>query len=161
MNINSETPRIPGVIQGIAVTFPAPYAEGHVCTAAEAAALNQLLKENISNNLRKWVAETNPTPEFLQSAVDERAAEYEFGVRSGGGGRAPADPVRTEALKLARQLVVSRLKQAGRKATREQVAELVERVFAANEAALRARAEKELAARQKAISALGDIDLGL
>jgi len=50
MKYTTETPRNDLVIQGVTFTIPAPFVEGHVCTGNEAAALNQLLAENVRNN---------------------------------------------------------------------------------------------------------------
>src|SRR4051812_23750391 len=95
---------------------PNPFAEGHVLTASQADALNQTFHENIRNNLAKKLKEvTDPTE--AQKIVDEYANDYEFGVRGGGGGS--RDPVMTEALSMAREIVKRQLQKKGHKISGE------------------------------------------
>lgn len=114
---NTETREV--TIQGNQFNVPAPFAEGHPCTANEAAALNQLLAENVRNNFSKRVKETVEAGgdiASLQKELDNYVAEYEFGVRrSAGGGRAPVDPVEKEALNLATERVKDSLREKGYK----------------------------------------------
>ena len=84
-------------------TFNAPlrYEEGHELSAGEAAALNQTYHENLRNNFAKKVKDAIEAGAFSQDVIqiefDAYAREYQFGVRTGGGG-APRDPVTKEAL---------------------------------------------------------------
>lgn len=94
-------------VAGHLVDIDEPYNEGHVCTAGEADALNQTRKENVRNNVASVIARTEEkdkktfTPEEVQAMVNDYAADYEFGVRSGQS----RDPVESEALDMARQIV--------------------------------------------------------
>ena len=73
-------------------TFPERYSEGHVCTAGEAAALNQVFAENIRNNVFNWVGRTMQehgtsvlSPEAhsdLQGKIEDYAGQYQFRVRN-------------------------------------------------------------------------------
>ena len=112
MNIQPNTPRQEYTVAGHAVTIPAPFAEGHVCTAAEARALNQTLAENVRNNVSRQIADT-ATVESVQHSINEYVAKYEFGVRSGGGGGRTVDPVEREALRLATEAVRTALRKKG------------------------------------------------
>lgn len=99
-------------IAGESVTLPEPFAEGHTCTANEAQALNQVFAENVRNNLANQV-KARADGEDPQSIVDSYIKTYEFGVRSGGGGRS-ADPVEREAMNIAREAVKAALAKKGR-----------------------------------------------
>lgn len=106
--ITESTPREDITIAGKTFSVPAPYAAGHVLTTNEAASLNQTFAENIRNNKAKFVKEAVEAGTFDQSVfqgqVDDYSASYEFGVRTGGGGRT-SDPVMAEALDIARDMV--------------------------------------------------------
>lgn len=103
-------------IAGETFTVPMPYKEGHVLSANEASALNQTHSENLRNNFASKVklAKENKTfdLEMLQSELDEYAEEYEFGVRTGGGGRS-GDPVMSEAMEIMRDKVRKAIKKSG------------------------------------------------
>ena len=95
-------------------TGPAPYAEGHVCTKAEADALNQTLAENLRNNFAARLKKAADAGEHLdQHDFDAYAEDYSFGSRQP---RAVKDPVATEERKLAKSAVVAKLKLKGVKA---------------------------------------------
>lgn len=99
-------------IQERTFNVPAPYAAGPVeLTDGEAHALNQVFHENIRNNLAKKIKELSQ--EDAQAQVDLYAEDYEFGVRTGGGGT--RDPVKQEAMRIARELVRRALMKAGKK----------------------------------------------
>lgn len=110
------------VIKGLSFDVIAPYIAGpQTLTEGEAHTLNQTLAENVRNNFSKRVADaqdeaqkTGATVDHdaLQSALSEYMDNYEFGVRTGGGGRAPADPVASEALKMAKKDVRAALQRA-------------------------------------------------
>ena len=51
MQFDTDTNRVAVTIAGAEFTVPAPFAEGHTLTAGEAAALNQLTRENVRNSL--------------------------------------------------------------------------------------------------------------
>lgn len=111
-----ETARDTITIAGETFSVPKPYAEGHALTTGEASALNQTFAENLRNNFanKVKVSKENSTfdLEMLQSQLDEYADEYEFGVRTGGGGRT-ADPVMAEAMDIMRDKVRTAIKKKG------------------------------------------------
>jgi len=163
MNVTEQTPRKEATIAGVNVEIPQPVAEGQTLTAGMAAALNQLLVENVRNNLAgrakpKKDADGNEVPgvAITQALVDEYVAGYEFGVsrRGSGGGRPAVDPVRKEALALAiaavKQAVVNKgLKVAdyGMDNIRAKAEELVE-----NRPTYTEQARKIIAQREKTVS---------
>lgn len=116
--ITTETPRDTITIAGNVFSVPKPYTDGHVLTSNEAAALNQVFAENIRNNFAKTVATATDAGSFdlevFQSKLDEYVDGYEFGVRTGGGGRS-GDPVMVEAMSIARDLVRKAILKAGHK----------------------------------------------
>jgi hypothetical protein len=94
-------------IQGQTFRVPIRYAAGHPLTDGEASALNQTLHENLRNNFAKKVAEgveAGVPVETLQQQLDDYANDYQFGVRTGGGGYR-GDPVMTLAMNYAREVV--------------------------------------------------------
>lgn len=100
-------------IQGQAFKVPIRYAAGHALTEGEAGALNQTLHENLRNNFAKKVAEgveAGVPIATLQQQLDDYANDYQFGVRTGGGGFR-GDPVMTLAMNVARELVRSAVKE--------------------------------------------------
>ena len=116
MKFDAKTPRNTIKIAGVNLTVPQPYAEGHTLTANEAAALNQVLAENIRNNTATKIKEASAkgtSEDQMQAEVDAYVAGYEFGVRTGGG--RTSDPVEREAMELARQAVRNQLQKKGHK----------------------------------------------
>lgn len=107
-------------IQGFAFAVPVPYAEGHVLTAGEASALNQVFHENLRNNFAskiKKLKEANGEAidvEALQADLDAYAKSYQFGVRTTGGTRAVTDPVKREAINLAKEAIKAALRSKGK-----------------------------------------------
>jgi hypothetical protein len=90
-------------IQGQTFRVPIRYAAGHTLTEGEASALNQTLHENLRNNFARKVAEGSEAgipQETLQQQLDDYANDYQFGVRTGGGGFR-GDPVMTMAMNIA------------------------------------------------------------
>jgi hypothetical protein len=104
MEIAENTPTRELTIAGKAFTVPAPFAEGQEVTlsAGIASQLNQVLAENVRNNLASKYEEK--LDDLTQAVVDAYVADYEFGARSGGGGRV-ADPVEREAITIASGMV--------------------------------------------------------
>lgn len=91
----NETPKKVITIANVEYSIPQPFAEGHVCTANEANALNQLLAENCRNNFAEKVKkaeDVKPTQEEFEAYV----AGYEFGVRS----VSTKDPIEKEMRKI-------------------------------------------------------------
>lgn len=93
-------------IQGQLFRVPIRYKAGDVLKENEAGALNQTLHENLRNNFASKVKEAGEAGvgiEVLQQQLDDYAADYEFGVRGGGGPR--GDPVLSLAMNVAREWV--------------------------------------------------------
>lgn len=155
------------------VQVPAPYTSGHVVTEGEASALNQILAENVSNNLRakliggltegegEAVTSREFTPEEAQALVDEYLAGYEMGVRSVGERAAPKDPVESEMRKIARQSASDLVKAKGFKVKDVALDEIIDAILANedNEKVIREQAKKVVAARNKAKDTAGGLDL--
>src|SRR5215468_7897708 len=102
-------------IQGQVFRVPIRYAAGHTLNDGEASALNQTLHENLRNNFAKKVVEGTEaglTMETMQQQLDDYAADYQFGVRTGGGGFR-GDPVMTLAMGVAREIVRQAIKAKG------------------------------------------------
>ena len=111
-------------IQNLGFECAAPYAEGHVLTKAEAGVLNQTRAENLRNNFAsvikaKQKALSEEEPPRTELSEDELAdlreqfaayeSEYEFqGKRTS---RAPVDPVKREANKMARDAINAALRE--------------------------------------------------
>lgn len=153
------------VIDGEKFEISQPYAEGHVCTAAEAKALNQVRSENIGNNLRNAVKEAkeaaangdNSKLDGLAQLVADYDAQYVFTMGNAGASR-KLDPVEREAQKIARELLKESLAAQGRKLTvapegeseeewKDRVNAKVEEI-AQNEAVLK-QAKKNVEAKRK------------
>lgn len=110
-------------IQGLDFEATTPYAEGHVCTEAEAKALNQTRLENLRNNFASKIkaakGEGDEVPADAIAALRAEFAEYDasyvFTLASVGGGKRETDPVQAEAKKMARALITASLRDKGRK----------------------------------------------
>jgi hypothetical protein len=114
-------------IQGITFEAPAPYSEGHVLTANEALALNQVYGENLRNNFATHIKKVQEgfakeagveSYTLTQSDIEElrvKFAEYAEGYEFHGKrtARQPVDPVAREARKLAKDVVRSKLNEKG------------------------------------------------
>ena len=162
------------LINDIKFEIAQPYAAGHVCSEAEAKALNQVRSENIGNNMRaavKKALEDGKTEAEIVAIVAEYDGKYEFNLASvRAAGAAKLDPIEKEARKLARELIVADLAKKGRKIsqvpdglTKEEWDEKVETKIdevAAHEAVI-AEATKIVKARSKRAdtlaAALGDV----
>lgn len=143
-------------VAGKEFTMPCPFEEGHVLTVGEAAQLNQVYHENLRNNIAKKVKEAVEKGAFDQAEWQEKinslAESYEFGKRRSGGPRAPADPVKREALRLAQEAIEDKLRASGRKPKdfsnlKDLAAQLVEQNPVFTE-----RAQEIVAQRQEATS---------
>lgn len=115
-DITNETPREQYTIAGQTFNIFQPYAAGHVLTANEAASMNQTFAENVRNNFAKRVKEAVEAGGFdqdvFQGSLDDYMSDYEFGQRSGGGGRT-SDPVEAEALRISKDKVRGALSKKG------------------------------------------------
>lgn len=127
-------------IAGKPFELPCPYAEGHTLTAGEASALNQVLHENVRNNMAKKVE----TGTAGQAEIDAYVQNYQFGVRTGGGG-ARRDPVQARAIEIAVTKVKAGLKKQGKNLNAYTSAQFTE----AGKTALKAHPEWVELARQQ------------
>lgn len=106
-------------IQGLEFTVPVRYSEGHTLTAGEASALNQVFHENLRNNFAVKIKKLKEVEEELdvaklQDSLSAYADEYQFGIRTAGGPRSVADPVKREALNLAKAAIKAALSAKGK-----------------------------------------------
>ena len=132
-------------IQGFELEFEAPYNEGDVLNANEAAALNQTFGENLRNNFaamikskraeiargKDWFTDDEKKTPDVERVTDEMLAEewdvteafaayadsYEFGARRAGGTRTVADPVEKASRAIAWEKVKGLLKDRNYKLT--------------------------------------------
>jgi len=111
MHIPKKTPTRQATVAGVIVEVPTPFADGHACTANEAAALNQLLIENVRNNTATRVKKAVETGADPQGVVNDYIKEYEFGVR----GAVVRDPVEAETISIAVSNVEKAIKSKGLK----------------------------------------------
>lgn len=92
VDFNENTPRQDIVVgKDYTYSIALPYEEGHVVSANEANALNQLLKENVRNNIaaknkarieyKNEAGEVDPQEVYTQEEFDAYVSGYEFGVR--------------------------------------------------------------------------------
>jgi hypothetical protein len=180
VNVNSDTPRTKRSIGGknevgtevrVEVDVPQPYAAGaHTLTEGEANALNQIVAENLSNNLRARIVEgevsgegeaktvTPYTNETAQVLVDAYLTDYELGVRRAASGeRQVTDPVEREARKIAREKARALIKEQGGKAADYDLGPIVDAIFEANRETLMKEGKKIVDAANKVA---GGLDLG-
>ena len=140
-----------------------PYAEGHVCTAAEAKALGQLRRENIANIMRAQVkaaiagGEGAPTIEEVGEAWAKKDAEYQFTLGSSGGRRSTMTDEEKEAMALAKAWLREQLAANGKtlkQYTEEKTKEGVEAKLAeiAEAPAIAKKAAANVKARAKTAS---------
>lgn len=173
MNITEQTPRVARSIGGaneanqevrVTVQVPQPFVAGaHTLTEGEASALNQIVAENLSNNLRAKIvqgqntaAEGQPdnfipyTESTAQALVDAYLAEYELGVRrSGTGERQVTDPVEREARKIAKEKAKQVVREAGGKPSDYDLGPIAEKIFEANKDVLMREGKKIVDAANK------------
>jgi len=106
-------------INGLTFDIRQPFDAGHVCTEAEARALNQTRSENIGNNVRAKIKEMQEKGESLEAIaayVAEVDAAYEFTLAAVAASR-KLDPYEREARAIARELLKDHLAKTGRKLT--------------------------------------------
>lgn len=168
-DITPETPRKPRTIAGVMVQVPQLITAETPMTPVLASILNQTFAENFSNNLRDKIAKFVPegaaegtaprvaTADEAQALVDSYAKTYEPGVRTGGGGgRATLTPLEREVRTLAQDALNKLLGESSIK--RSQLPkdgegsynQLLDQIVSDHGDALRARAEKIIAARERA-----------
>lgn len=108
VDFTEETSRKNIIIKKVEYTIAQPFAEGHVCTANEANALNQLLSENVRNNFAPKVEKSEVAP--TQEDLDSYVAGYQFGVRSVNS----SDPVEKVMRQLVERKLIEALKARGK-----------------------------------------------
>jgi hypothetical protein len=140
-------------IQGIQFTARAPYRTGHVCTAIEAAVLNQCRADNLRNNFAKTVKAALNGPDEPAEALRTKFAEYDANYSFA----APptTDPVETEARRIATALVREEFNKRGMdsKELHDKFTGSVTRVSALP--AVVAEAERRVTAKREAAAATG------
>jgi hypothetical protein len=168
VQFDTNTPRNPRTIAGLALSVIAPFAEGQTLTPALAAILNQTIAENISNNTRKSIeagqgGDTNVphTVETAQALVDAYMAEYEPGVRrSGSGEPRVVNPVEREARNLAKNKAKEFVASKGLKAKDVDMAAITTAIYDKYSEQFLAAAKKIVDARNKAENNAGELDFG-
>jgi hypothetical protein len=158
MKIGKDTPRENVGIQGVVLTIAQPFTEGHTCTGNEAAALNQLLKENVRNNQAPAVkkADDEKVPKTkIQADLDTYVNGYEFGIRRAGS---TLDPIEREALSLAKEKVREAMARKGLKLSEVKAADITAKAQATVEKypQFREKAKQIVASRKMDIS---DLDI--
>lgn len=152
VEFSNETARKQIVIKKVEYSIAQPFAEGHVCTANEANALNQLLVENCRNNFSSRIKDDAPAP--AQEDFDNYVAAYQFGVRS----VSTSDPIEKEMRKIVENKLKAMLERAGKSKsslTAEEYKNAVDAALEKNREVLYPIA-KEIVMRQTA-----DIELAL
>jgi hypothetical protein len=167
MQFDRKTERKPITIQGLSLNAIAPFKEGHVVTANEAAVLNQTLAENLRNNFASTVADaveaagdhSKVDMVELQKTFDGYIKGYEFGVRKGGG--FSGDPVAKEARSIAKEMAKQVLKAKGHKladVSSEQMDALIEKIIS-KKPEINQIAQKRVQERQGVVAGLDLTDL--
>lgn len=103
-------------IAGVSFELSTPYVAGHAITEAEAKALNQVRLENIGNNVRAKVKELIDAGNeaAARELVATKDAEYVFTLASVAAS-AKLSPEEKEARSMARDILRSKLAEAGKK----------------------------------------------
>lgn len=163
-DINQDTPRVEATIAGETFQVATPFKAGDVLQANEASALNQTFVENIRNNMAKQVKDAKEAGTFdstaMQTVIDQYVDGYEFGVRTGGGGRT-SDPVMAEAMDIARGKVREALQKAGHKLAdvpASRISELAKEAVDKNPKIMDLARSRVEAAREIGGVELGDFD---
>lgn len=148
-------------IAGKVFSAPLRYEEGHELSAGEASALNQTYHENLRNNFAKRVKDAIEKGSYnqdeLQTEFDVYAHDYQFGVRTGGGGGAPRDPVMAEAINIAKGKIREALKKKGQKADAAAITEAAKKLVSKNPAIMDLARERVAQAQAAATADLDDI----
>jgi hypothetical protein len=131
-------------IKGQTFTMLPRYAEGHICTAGEAAALNQTLRENVRNNLAD-------KPNLTQQDVDTYLAEYIMGVGSARGPKRTREEIALDTVLMHELKNIAKLRNQ-KLPSGEKLASLKERFLRANEEMLKNKAEILLTSQNDAVT---------
>jgi len=166
MKFTQKTPKADITIQGQKYQVPQPYAPEHVCTEAEAKALNGLIAENARNNFARRLKKINeengklaegvePQPMPSQAELDDYLKSYEIGARKIAVQLSPLDK---EKKRLASEMLTTALRAKGRQKkdlTTEAVEGLLQQILTKYEATIHTQAESNIALR----SQMGEIEL--
>ena len=150
-------------VLGMTVEIQVPYSEGHTLNSAEASVLNQTFAENVRNNTAKQVKEKLEAGDQAGAAaiVAKYASEYVFNERTAATAVArTVDPVEKEALAIAKAKVHAAIEKKGGKVKdydKEQLKAKIAEVAAYPN--VRAAAEAEVAAKNKRLAKLDDIEI--
>ena len=160
------TERVLNLPGGVAISVAQPFEEGHVLTAIEAAKLNQTFADAIRTSLMAKLTRLKEVAKNEDKEVDVAAAtadfqsyanEYEFSER---GTRAVVDPVEVEARKIAKDQVLTAIRDKGGKVrdySAEQIDTYVTKVLE-NRPQIREEAERRVnSTRQIAGDLLSDL----
>jgi hypothetical protein len=117
---------------GVSVSVPQPYAEGHVLSSLEADKLNHVLADNIRTSLtaklKRLAGAEGFDPEAVAADFQSYADAYTFVVRSP---RVATDPIEKEANKIAKEQVFAAIRRKGGNPTdysAEQLSEYIAKV---------------------------------
>jgi hypothetical protein len=162
-------------IQNLGFECAAPYAEGHVLTGPEASVLNQTRAENLRNNfasvikgkLKALSEEEPPRSELTEDEIADLREqfasyenEYEFqGKRTS---RAPIDPVKREANKMAKDAINAALRERNinpKDLVAGKMEELISQYLAKNPDVLEEAKRRVENVKQAANAALDGVDL--
>ena len=160
------TERVLNLPGGVAISVAQPFEEGHVLTAIEAAKLNQTFADAIRTPLMAKLTRLKEVAKNEDKEVDVAAAtadfqsyanEYEFSER---GTRSVVDPVEVEARKIAKDQVLTAIRDKGGKVrdySSEQIDAYVTKVLE-NRPQIREEAERRVnSTRQIAGVLLSDL----
>jgi hypothetical protein len=109
-------------VLGLMLPMEPPYEEGHTLTENEAAALNQTYMENLGNNYRGKIQKAlddakvesiDGLPADVRDKLVSDFIEYQNGYEIGVRGTRESDPVRAQALQIAKEKVREALKRKG------------------------------------------------
>ena len=141
----------------------APYVAGHALTEIEANVLNRVFCENISNNVRKKLAESEDKSfAALDAIVQAKAVDYAFTQREAAEPREKLSPVEREALTLILDAIKRKLTAAGKNPKDYKAEDLkskAKEILASEKGApFLEKAKKIVASRQKAADDLDGFD---
>lgn len=92
-------------ISGCTFTVPTPFAVGHICTEAEAGVLNRALHANLRRNFARRVEENLAACQQGMNAMNLARLQAEFTSLANAYAFGGPDPVESEALVIAEQIV--------------------------------------------------------
>jgi len=167
-------------ILGISLDVETPYVGGHICTPAEAAALNRLLVRGTAKGLHKAIREAcnargydnanEPMPQGMREQVESVARDYAREYAQGfSEGHERLRAIEVEARRIGLASLASSLYQHGRKIEDIEVSEREAKVNELSlNSSIRREAERRVddtarlanAAHEELLAALNSDDLG-